>query len=254
MMQIKWDYRNKNILVTGGASGLGISIAREFAKAGANIYIADLKIPQNIKEQLGSDSGKIHTFNLDVTDAKGIAETVERIETELGTIDVLINNASVYPVVDFLDLTEKDWIQMHDIDLKSVFLCTQAVSKHMIKNNIEGSIINIGTIDALHPSTGHIHYCSAKAGVLSYTMSSAYELGLYGIRVNMISPGLINRPTLKEQWPDGYMRFTNKASIKRVPTPEDIAYACMFLASDLAKCITGIDIPVDSGVLCAPPY
>lgn len=253
-MQIQYNFHNKNVLVTGGASGLGFAIVRQFAISGANVIIADLNIAEGIIDKIGDVEGKIITFNLDVTDAKAIANVIEAIELEVGTVDILINNASIYPVSNFLSLTENEWDQMIEIDLKSVFLCTKAVSNLMIKNNTKGSIINIGSIDALHPSNGHSHYCSAKAGVLSYTISSAYELGPYGIRVNTISPGLVDRPALKEQWADGYMRFINKSPLERVPSPEDIAYACMFLASDGAKCITGIELPVDSGVLCAPPY
>lgn len=253
-MQINYEYREKNIVITGGASGLGLAIARQYAIAGANVCVADLKIPKDIQERIGSDQGKILVFELDVTDAKAIANMIAEIEQKLGSIDAWINNASIYPTSDFLKMTEDEWDRMHEIDLKSVFLCTQSLAKHMIAKKKRGCIVNIGTIDALHPSNAHSHYCSAKAGVLSYTKSSAYELGSHGIRVNMISPGLIDRPDLKEIWPDGYQRFITKVPLKVVPKPENIAYACMFLTSDLADCITGVDFPIDSGVLCAPPY
>jgi len=141
-----------------------------------------------------------------------------------------------------------------NIDLKSVYLTTQAVAKTMISNNIKGSIINIGTIDAMYPSIGHSHYSAAKAGVYSYTKASAYELGKHNIRVNLVSPGLINRPDLKDSWPDGYNRFMSTAALPYVPEASDIANSCLFLASEYANAITGINIPIESGVLSAPPY
>lgn len=254
MKQISYSFRNKKVLVTGGASGVGYCIAKEFLRAGADVCIADLAPSKDLIGSFGIDNGNIMVIKTDVTDSESITHMITTIEAKYKTIDILINNASIYPVSNFLTLTEVEWDKMLSIDLKSVFLCTKVVSSLMIKKNNGGSIINIGSIDALHPSKGHSHYCSAKAGVHSFTLSSAQELGSYGIRVNTISPGLIDRPTLKEQWPDGYMRFTNKAPLGIIPSAKDIASACMFLSSDSAKCITGIDLPIDSGVLTSPPY
>ncbi|MEG1180832.1 MAG: SDR family oxidoreductase, partial [Oscillospiraceae bacterium] len=124
----------------------------------------------------------------------------------------------------------------------------------MTASKTGGCIINITTIDALRPSFGHAHYCAAKAGVLSLTLSCASALGQYGIRVNAVAPGLVDRPTLKKDWPDGYERFLSKAAVKAVPQASDIAAACVFLASDDAKAISGAEIPVDCGILAAAPY
>ncbi len=243
-----FNFKDKNVIVTGGAKGVGHAIAKAFHQAGARVCIADLHV-----DDTGSQENMLFV-QVDVSNKKSVENLVQTVLQTWGTIDILINNASIYPVSDFLALSEDDWDTMMNVDLKSVYLCTQSVSKVMVQNKRPGTIINIGTIDALHPSWGHSHYSAAKAGAWSYTRAAAKELGQHGIRVNMVSPGLINRPGLADQWPDGYGRFMDRAALKRVPEAEDIANACLFLASDLANSITGVDLPVESGVLSAAAY
>lgn len=254
MSKIIYNFKGKKVVVTGAASGLGYSIAKTFHESGADVCISDINIPKGFIEEFRSNHGHIITVETDVSNGKSVDNLVNEIKQNFGTIDVLVNNASIYPTSDFLTLTEDEWDHMLYIDLKSVFLCTKAFSNLMVSNNHGGCILNIGSIDAFHPSLGHSHYCAAKAGVHAYTLASAYELGKHGIRVNTISPGLIDRPSLKEQWPDGYYRFINKSPLKHIPTAQEIADACLFLSSDAAISISGINLPIDSGVLSAPPY
>ena len=244
---------NKIIVVTGGATGLGFEIAKQFAVQHGTVIILDLHFDQNIdtfmKDNLINDY-----LPCDVSNPEQVNQVVKDIADKYGKIDVLINNAGIYPLCDFFAMTPESWKQTIDIDLNSVFYFTQAVSKIMKESTNGGSIINITTIDALHPSDDHAHYCAAKAGVLSLTKYSATILGKYGIRVNAIAPGLINRPTLKDDWPDGHARYLSRAALNHIPEPADIASACLFLASDYAKSITGTEIPIDCGVLSAKPY
>lgn len=246
-----FNFDNKTVVVTGASQGVGKVIADEYLRLGANVCIADLNIEMSSPDKTNP---KLIYVKVDVSNKDSVENMVKTVLVHFDKIDILINNASIYPVIDFMALQESEWDTMQAVDLKSVYLCTQAVAKIMIDSKVSGSIINIGTIDAFHPSFGHSHYSAAKAGAYSYTLSSAYELGKHNIRVNMVSPGLINRPGLDTQWPDGYNRFINKAAVKRVPEAIDIANACLFLTSDFAASITGVDIPVESGVLTAPPY
>lgn len=245
---MNYNFNGKNVVVTGGGTGLGKVIATLFAGCGANVSVLDLGFSESAIAELTTLG--INQYVADVTNTAQLTD----IFNQISPIDVLINNASIYPVADFVDMTAEQWKQMVDIDLNSVFYCTSIASKLMIKSNTHGNIINITTIDALHPSSGHSHYCSAKAGVVSLTKSTAHELGKYGIRVNAVAPGLVNRPDLKTSWPDGYNRFLSRSAIDKVPEPQDVAYACMFLASNYASAITGVELPVDSGVLTAAPY
>ena len=132
-------------------------------------------------------------------------------------------------------------------------LCTQAAARHMITTN-RGAIVNIGSTSALNPGTDHAHYNSAKAAVIMLTRSAAQELAPYGIRVNAVSPGLIARPGIKDHWPEGVARWENKAPLGRMGEPEDVADACLFLASPAARWITAQNLVLDGGVLSSMIY
>lgn len=247
---MSFDHTGKAVLVTGGGSGVGLGIVRAFASCGAQVTVADLNMEEARKAELLQIPGVVRAVKLDVSDP----DEVFRVFNGLDRIDVLVNNAGIYPACGFFELTPRDWQRMIDIDLNSVFYCTQAAARKMRGSGKGGAIINITTIDHDHPSNGHAHYCAAKAGVWSLTLASAAELGAYGIRVNAVAPGLVDRPGLETSWPDGYRRFTEKAPVRRVPEAADIAGACLFLAGDEARCISGIELPVDSGILAAAPY
>ena len=247
---MNFDLTGRTVFVTGSGSGVGLGIAKAFAACGAQVTVADLNMDETRKAELLQLPGIVRAVKLDVSDPDEVSRLFESMER----IDVLINNAGIYPVCGFFDLTPEDWQRMIDIALNSVFYCTQAAARRMRDNECGGSIINITTIDRDHPSSGHAHCCAAKAGVWSLTLASATELGQYGIRVNAVAPGLVNRPGLETSWPDGYRRFTEKAPVQRVPEACDIANACLFLASDEARCVSGAELPVDSGVLACAPY
>lgn len=242
---MKCDFTGKTILVTGGCSGVGLSTVKAFAACGGCVIAADVLPPERAEERLAG-SGSTTYVTMDVTDRQQVNAVFERYP-----VDILVNNAGIYPTGELLELTPEQWQQMLNTDLNSVFYCTQAAAREMRERG-GGCIINITTIDAMHPSRGHAHYCAAKAGVQSLTRSCATALGKFGIRVNAVAPGLVNRPTLQRDWPEGCERFLSRAAIACIPEAEDIANACLFLAE--AKAVTGIELPVDSGVLAAAPY
>ncbi len=170
-----------------------------------------------------------------------------------GRVDVLINNAGSFPNSPLLDMTLDDWQRMYSDNMESTFLCTKAAGNIMKKDG-GGSIINIASTSALNPGSDHAHYNSAKAAAVMFTRSAAQELGQYNIRVNAVAPGLVYRPGLEEQWPDGFARYCDATPLSCVVQPEDVAEACLFLSSDKAARITGITLPVDAGVLTAMAY
>jgi len=170
-----------------------------------------------------------------------------------GGLDVMINNAGIYPNAALLELNLDDWQSMYSANVETAMLCTQAAARHM-KESGGGAIVNMASISALNPGADHSHYNSAKAAVVMFTRSAAQELGRYNIRVNAVSPGLIARPGIEEQWPDGVARWQNQAPLERLGDTQDVADSCLFLASPAARWITGHNLVVDGGVLSSTIY
>jgi glucose 1-dehydrogenase/3-oxoacyl-[acyl-carrier protein] reductase len=152
-----------------------------------------------------------------------------------------------------LDISTQQWRQMYADNVESTFQCTKAAARSMQRSG-GGAIVNITSISAINPGAEHAHYNSAKAAIVMFTRSAAQELGPHNIRVNAVAPGLVNRPGLEEQWPDGVRRYRQAAPLSCVVEPEDVANACIFLASGAAARITGVTLEVDSGVTSAQIY
>ena len=161
---------------------------------------------------------------------------------------MVVNNAGIYPMTSLADMTETDWRETIDANLTSVYLLTREASRHMIARGENGAIVNIASIEGYHPAASHSHYATSKAGVLMHTRAAALELGGHGIRVNSVSPGVIWRQGIEDAWPDGVERWHAAAPLERLGRPEDVADACLFLASPAARWITGADLKVDGGV------
>lgn len=231
------------VLVTGGASGIGAGIAERFSQAGAQVFVCDQKA-------IPSPATPWRAILADLIDPR----QVETVFEQIPALDILINSAGIYPSAGLLEMTPEEWDQTLAVDLKAAFLCTQAAARRMVAAGKGGAIINIGSTEAVSPARGHCHYAAAKAGLEMFSRAAALELGTYGIRVNTVSPGLINRPSLSADWPEGYQRFLRSAPLGRVGEPRDIADACLFLASDAARWITGAHLVVDGGVLTCPVY
>jgi len=249
-----FDLQGKVVLVTGGSTGIGAGIAKRFALAGADVAICDLRPATTVCEHIESMGRRAYAVSADISDPVQVNSLFDNVTSRYGVINILINNAGIYPAADLLNMTPEQWDQTLDIDLKSVFLCTQAAARKMIAAGQGGAIVNIGSIDATNPLAGHSHYAAAKAGVIAFGKAAAQELGPYKIRVNTVSPGLINRPGLPSEWPDGYSRFLKKVPLGRLGEPEDIGDACVFLASDAARWISGANLIVDGGIQTAPSF
>lgn len=246
--------KGKTVLVTGAGSGMGKGLARRFAQAGADVAVCDLKLADDTFNLIRETGVRGFAAVADVADPANVTALFDEVTANFAPIDILVNNAGIYPNAEILTMTPEQWDQTIDIDLKSVFLCTQAAARKMVESGRGGAVINIASIDATNPLYAHSHYSAAKAGVIAFTRAAAQELGKYHIRVNSVSPGLINRPGLAEAWPDGFNRFVARSPLERVGEPEDIADACIYLASDAARWVTGTNLIVDGGVQSLPMF
>jgi 3-oxoacyl-[acyl-carrier protein] reductase len=165
-----------------------------------------------------------------------------------------VNNAGVQPTQPLPGMTAADWRAVVDANLTSAFACTQAAVEVMRESGGGGSVTHIASIEAGHPAPLHAHYSASKAAVLAHARAAALEYGPYGIRVNTVSPGLIDREGLEQAWPEGVRRWRAAVPTGRLGRPEDIGDACVFLASALASWITGHDLVVDGGVSARPTW
>ena len=246
------DLNGRTAVVTGGAGSIGSAICRAFAEAGAHVCI-HYHTSENgalaLQDRINDAGGNAAPLRADVTNKADVERLFDAACKQAGSVDVLINNAGVYPLSPFLEISEEEYELMMDANVRSVMLCTQAFARRNVAQGGGGAIVNIASIAASGVLDMHSHYCAAKSAVVTFTRAIARELGEHDIRVNAVSPGLIWREGLGEDWPEGVARYRQAAALGRVGQARDVANACLFLASDASKWITGTDLVVDGGVL-----
>lgn len=245
--------KGKRAIVTGGAVGIGYGISYRLAEAGAQVLIADIS-QANLDEAKSKLNSPLVSFvQADVSKAEDIDRMCQTAITTFGGIDILVNNAGIYPMKPALELSAEEFDKVIAVNLRSVFMATQAASKQMIAQGNGGKIINITSVDALHPSmVGLAHYDSSKHGVWGFTKNIALELAPQNIWVNAIAPGGISTPGTgsKDGKPaPGTEAFLGKIPMKRFGDADEIGKVALFLASDMASYMTGAQIVVDGGVL-----
>ncbi|MEX2124671.1 MAG: SDR family NAD(P)-dependent oxidoreductase [Woeseia sp.] len=243
-------------IVTGASQGIGASIARRFADAGAAVivhYRRNADGASDVEASVTEAGGQAACVQADLRGATAAKGLIDQSVARFGRLDILVNSAGMFPNRSLLDMTAEEWREMYASVVDTTMLCTQAAARQM-KSSGGGAIVNIASIGAIRPAPDHSHYNSAKAAVVMFTKSAALEFGQYGIRVNSVSPGLIARPGIEDQWPDGVARWQAKALLGRLGQPEDVADACLFLASPAARWITGHNLVVDGGVTSSPIY
>lgn len=250
-------------IVTGGSRGIGLGIAYRLAEAGANVVIGALKdeeLNEAIK-QLGEKGWKVKGVKADVSKEEEVKNMIKFAVENFGSVDILVNNAGIFPIATVAEMTKENFEKVIAVNLEGVFLCTKYAAEQMVKQGKGGKIINITSIDALHPSmVGLAHYDSSKHAVWGFTKNSALEFAPHKIWINAIAPGAIATPGVAEmQQPDANQKATdaaknleamlNKIPMKRMGDADDIGKAALFLASDMSSYMTGEQIVVDGGVL-----
>ncbi|MDY0408047.1 2,4-dienoyl-CoA reductase [Virgibacillus soli] len=246
--------KQKTVIVTGSSSGMGKYMARKFAQEGANVVITgrnEEKLTRAKKEMEESATGRILMVPMDVRKTEDVERLVSETVDTFGSIDYLVNNAAGNFICAAEDLSYNGWNSVIDIVLNGTFYCSQAVGKYWIKNNIKGAILNMVATYSWNAGAGVIHSSAAKAGVLNMTRTLAVEWGTkYGIRVNAIAPGPIERTGgaevlfLSEEMAQ---RTVDSVPLKRLGKPEEIAQLAYFMFSDHATYMNGEVVTLDGG-------
>ena len=251
------DLRGRTAWVTGAGSGIGSAIARRLAEAGAAVvvhYASSADGAGRVVADITAAGGVAVAVQADLRDAVELGHFVRDAASEFGPPQILVNNAGTYPLHGLLAMEPHQWDDTIDSCLRTAFLCTRAAAQLMTTSGVGGAIVNITSIESSNPAPMHSHYSAAKAALSMFTRSAAQELGRSGIRVNAVSPGLIYRDGLENDWPEGVRRYVESAPLGRLGAAEDVADAVLFLASDAARWITGAEITVDGGVLTSQVY
>lgn len=244
---------NKTAIITGATRGIGKGIAMEFAKQGANVaftYSSSVEAANALEAELTAFGVKAKGYQSNAADFDAAQTFAADVLKEFGTIDVLINNAGITKDNLLMRISEDDFDKVIEVNLKSVFNLTKAVIRPMMKQRA-GSIINMSSVVGVQGNAGQTNYAASKAGMLGFTKSVALELGSRNIRCNAIAPGFIETEMtakLDEAVVDGWRQGI---PLKRGGQPEDIANACVFLASDMSAYITGQTLNVDGGMITA---
>ncbi|MFP9116007.1 3-oxoacyl-[acyl-carrier-protein] reductase [Flavobacterium sp. RHBU_3] len=243
----------KTAIITGASRGIGRGIALSFAQQGANVaftYSASVEAAQALEAELAAYGIKAKGYQSDAADFNQAQQLVDDVVAEFGTVDILINNAGITKDNLLMRISEADFDKVIEVNLKSVFNMTKAVQRPMLKQR-KGSIINMSSVVGVQGNAGQSNYAASKAGMLGFTKSIALELGSRNIRCNAIAPGFIQTEMTAKLDENIVKGWADAIPLKRGGTPEDVANACIFLASDMSAYITGQTLNVDGGMITA---
>ena len=256
--------KEKIAIVTGGSQGIGEAICYAYANEGAIVIIANKNHPEagiEVANRIKKEGGKAEAIACDVTDINSVKNLIEYVSSKYSRIDILVNNAGIYPAMQLLEMQEKDFDHILAVNLKGAVLCTKAVAMQMITQRRGWKIINITSIDALHPSmVGLATYDASKHGLWGFTKNVALELASHNIWVNAIAPGGIITPGVQGLQKNAPVdpsvdmakvmeAFMAKIPMHRMGEADEIGKVALFLASDMSSYMTGSQIVVDGGAL-----
>ena len=241
----------KTAIITGASRGIGKGIALTFAKQGANIaftYLSSEEKAKALEEELSAFGIKAKGFKSDASKFEAAQDLADQVMETFGSIDVLVNNAGITKDNLLMRMSEEDFDTVMEVNMKSIFNLTKAVLRPMLKQR-SGSIINMSSVVGVKGNAGQSNYAASKAGIIGFSKSIALELGSRNIRCNVIAPGFIETEMTAKLSEDVVAGWRAGIPLKRGGTPDDVANACVFLASDLSSYITGQVIHVDGGML-----
>lgn len=250
-------------LVTGAGRGIGRAIALRLAREDANVALLDVDSDavESVASEVHALGSRAMTLVVDLYNVSSIPSAIERVAKAWGCLDVLVNNAGIIRITPLFDVTEAEWDQVLDLNLKSTFFCLQAAARVMATQN-RGRIVNIASISGLGGRPDHVHYAASKAGVINLTCSAALALASHGITVNAICPGIVDTPLTRDlhkvrgalaglSGEKSLAQMIQRIPLGRIATPDDIAAAVTFLVSDDAGYITGQVLCVEGGMRLA---
>jgi 3-oxoacyl-[acyl-carrier protein] reductase len=248
MNNLAFNFKGKNIVVTGGAQGIGFEITKQFLIAGAQVSIWDFsqQALDQARQELSNWSAQLHTAQVDVTKRDGLAQTIAQLPW---SADVLINNAGITRDKSFGKMAPEDWDAVISTNLTGLFNVTKALSEKFNAQSMHKRIINISSVVGIYGNFGQTNYAAAKAGVIGMTKTLGKELGRKGFTVNAIAPGFIQTAMTKAMPKEVLEQMASKVPVARLGDTADIANACMFLASEQAAYINGTTLSVDGGIV-----
>ncbi|NLY55167.1 MAG: 3-oxoacyl-[acyl-carrier-protein] reductase [Firmicutes bacterium] len=244
-------FTDKVVIVTGGSRGIGKAIALRFGSLGAKVavnYLSNAAAAEEVVEAIRSQGGEALAIRADVGDPAEASALIEQVLETWGRVDCLVNNAGITRDTLLLRMTEEAWSSVINTNLTSVYNCTKAVLRPMFKQR-SGVIINIASVVGIIGNAGQANYAAAKAGIIAFTKSIAREAAARNIRVNAVAPGFIESDMTAKLPPEVVAQYQNNIPLGRLGSPDDVAKAVTFLASEDASYITGQTLVVDGGLV-----
>lgn len=243
---------NKTAIITGASRGIGKGIAEKYAEQGCNIafsFAASVEKAKALEEELSAKYGvKVKGFQSNAADFESSQKFVDEVVAEFGRIDILINNAGITRDNLLMRMSEEQWDEVMNVNLKSVFNLTKASLRTFLKQK-SGSIINMSSVVGVMGNAGQSNYAASKAGIIGFSKSMAKELGSRNVRCNVITPGFIETEMTAELGEDALKKWTDGIPLKRGGSPDDVANACIYLGSDMSTYVSGQVLSVCGGML-----